>query len=302
MHSGWYLVGYERSFAQPLTPLSIAERRLMAVNDGERIRIVDAICPHRGAHLAIGGRLDDGVVVCPFHARRIGLGPCDDSGLAVREYESVGYGGMIFALIGDGPETALPALLAEIAAGHWFVPGGELTIDAPARLVIENAFDDAHFHPVHGVSNHPRFRARPAEHGEYAVEGTFELPPSPWQREATNGSISVPFVARAFSPHLVVSEMGGADPYWVLTGATPQADGTSTVRVSLAVPHADDGSQPDRDLCRYLLRQSEAGIRSDAEIWAHMDHAAPTRMDDRDASVLGFQAFCRSFQPSAPGD
>ena len=34
--------------------------------------MLDAFCPHLGAHLGIGGKVVDGQIVCPFHAWQFG--------------------------------------------------------------------------------------------------------------------------------------------------------------------------------------------------------------------------------------
>jgi pimeloyl-ACP methyl ester carboxylesterase len=76
--------------------------------------------------------------------------------------------------------------------------------------VIENAFDAAHFNPVHSVCNTPRLRPLPSRGGEFAVTGVFEIPPSDWQKaKHDEHTVKAPFTAVAYSPGLVVSEFGG---------------------------------------------------------------------------------------------
>jgi 3-ketosteroid 9alpha-monooxygenase subunit A len=295
---GWYLAAYERELSGELTPVSIHGMPLVIVNDGERLRAFDSVCPHRGANLAYGGELVDGAIICPFHANRVNLGLEEGRRYCVREFPLLGYGGLLFVRLSDEFENGLEAFLDGLAEGHFFVPGFGMTVTAPAPIVIENAFDESHFRPVHGVSNEPEFTIRPSEHGEFAVEGVFEVPPSVWQRSGNGeaNTVTAPFVARAFSPHLVISELGGSHPYVVITGATPLDKHQTRVRVSLAVPPEADGAPPDAELCRYLLRQAESGIATDATIWEHLSFDMEPSLSPQDTAVVEFERFCERFK------
>lgn len=295
MHGGWQQLIFERDAGESLTPVDLDARRLVVMRGEGSLRVFDADCPHRGAHLGHGGRIDGDAIICPFHAKRIRLGSEDGGALCVREHRSLGYGGMLFVLLDETREHGLRLLLEQLGSDHVFVPGFELAVRAPAQLVIENAFDDAHFRPVHQVGNDPRFEVLPSEHGELAIGGSFAVPPSPWQRSETDGLVEAPFVARAFSPNLVISHLGGSHPYWIITSATATDARASMVRLSLAVPRDRNGDAPDTELCRYLLLQSRAGILKDAQIWEHLDLEAPQQLDERDATVAAFRDFCAGF-------
>jgi nitrite reductase/ring-hydroxylating ferredoxin subunit len=65
---GWFAVG--RLDELPLDPVSthqlFGRSLVLWQSDGER-HLVDSVCPHLGAHLGVGGRVEDGCLVCPFH-------------------------------------------------------------------------------------------------------------------------------------------------------------------------------------------------------------------------------------------
>src|SRR4029079_10157109 len=71
---GWFQIAFDRELTREVSPSSIGQLRLVLVRVGSEITAFDAICPHRGADLGIGGRHDRGALVCPFHGFRIGLG------------------------------------------------------------------------------------------------------------------------------------------------------------------------------------------------------------------------------------
>src|SRR5262245_58084968 len=67
--SGWFCVG----FADELTPGAVRtqpiagrEAVLLRTRAG-RAAAVDPYCPHLGAHLGHGGRVEDEAIRCPFH-------------------------------------------------------------------------------------------------------------------------------------------------------------------------------------------------------------------------------------------
>ena len=99
---GWYQVAFERDLAEEVNPLGFANRRWMGIKAPSGVRVLDATCPHRGAHLAFGGKVLGEVLRCPFHGHAIGLGRASPEGFEVREYPAVTIGGMVFAALSDG--------------------------------------------------------------------------------------------------------------------------------------------------------------------------------------------------------
>src|SRR4051812_7091142 len=76
--TGWYQVTFERDLTGDVTPAAMAGARLVLVRTARGLLAADAVCPHRGAHLALGGRLDGESIVCPMHGYRISLGGPSD--------------------------------------------------------------------------------------------------------------------------------------------------------------------------------------------------------------------------------
>jgi len=296
MHRGWYQLAYERDLKQGLNPAWIGERPLMLVRRGADLRVYDASCPHRGANLCVGGRLEADAVVCPFHGYRVALGG-DDERFRVKQYRVLSLGGLVFIRDPDGLDCGFEAYLTGLDREHYLVPGLTMELRSRAELVIENAFDNTHFRPVHGIHNEPQFQQLDSRAGELGVTGTFVIPASPWQRSAEQGdTVCVPFSATAFSPSLVVSELGGPDPYFMITSALPNRDGC-TVRLSLALQPQADGSPPSREGARYLLRQATAGLEKDRPIWENMPPDAPFNPLPADQWVLAFRDFTARFAP-----
>jgi phenylpropionate dioxygenase-like ring-hydroxylating dioxygenase large terminal subunit len=298
MYGGWYLVAFENELAGSITAGNIGDMPLMLVCDGDRIRAFDAICPHRGANLAIGGRLDASTIICPFHGKRIFLGEQNGACYHVREYPVLGYGGMFFVRYSNNHENGLEALLQRLAEDHVFIPCYALPMRVQADVVTENAFDETHFKPVHGIRNESYFTVRHGEEGTLIAETSFELPVNQWQLgSGGSATVHVSFTAYAFSPHLVASHLGGDHAYWTITGATPTPAGGCIVRFGLAVPSGrGSGQTPSQERIQYLARQSRGGIEQDQVVWENLHRLAKPRYGPEDAAVIQFRNYCERFQ------
>jgi 3-ketosteroid 9alpha-monooxygenase subunit A len=284
---GWYLAAFEREVTDELTPICVGHRRLMLVKDGERLRAYDATCPHRGAHLARGGRLDAGVVVCPFHGYRIRLGR--NGGLSVDEYAVARAGGMVFVRSSADADNGWAGYLGALDREQFVVNGFEMSVRAPMETVIENAFDRRHFQSVHGVRTDD-FVVRATEHGALLVESTFYVPDG----STAHGVAPAPYRALVVSPGLAAVELRGPVPYTVITGATDaSAPGECTIRLSIAFPRAAWPEAPPPAVSETLLAHSRRGLDEDRVVWENLSLEAPPRWMPEDQPSLAFFDFCR---------
>ena len=305
LRSAWYQAADEHELSADLTAVWIGDVPVVMVRTEAGFRAFDAACPHRGAHLAYGGRLDGDAVVCPFHGKRVGLGQGAPGAYRVREHPVLAYGGMVFVHLGEPADPALGTELESLAGDHLFLPGFARDVQVSAETVAENAFDAAHFRPVHAIANDPAFTVRGSgAPGPFTVSGTFHVPPSPWQpAEEGERTVPVPFTARAFGPYVVVSRLGGRRPYVTFTGATPRAGGGCTVRVAVAVPReVHQALPPDRrtPLYRYLLDGLRRGVEQDVPVWERLLPLPHQRYDAGDQAVTAFRSFCARFPGHGP--
>ncbi|MET7618156.1 Rieske 2Fe-2S domain-containing protein [Streptomyces sp. NPDC005408] len=308
VHSGWYLLAFRSELDTDVTPLAIGPRRLVAVRDGEDlIRVFDGSCPHRGAHLGYGGKLDGGCLVCPFHGKRIALGDTSKR-WSVGEHPVLVAGDAVFVRLSreDADDRGFEARMREWARTHPVVQAVAQPVSADSALVVENAFDADHFTALHKV---PKVRGMTVSHGdsgELVIDGDFLMQTSPWQDARAKEKVRwdsvrtgvvrwdyVPrFHARAFSPGVVVTEFGPAGrEHVIITGAVPNADGSgSTARVAIGVRPGQEGELP------MLITGSERALAEDAVIWDHLDPDHVPRYDPGDAPVVAYRAFCQGFR------
>lgn len=303
---GWYQIAFERDLVASITPLAFGDRPLMAVRGDDGVSVYDATCPHRGAHLAFGGVLEGGNVRCPFHHYQVGLGRDSGDGFCVAGFPTLVHGGMVFIRLSDRDDVDLPAALEELGVDHTFWSGFEMEVSTSIEMVMENGFDNAHFDSVHGLANRPRFETEDGARGELVVEGTFRLPSNNWfsgngresgKGKADGGPMEAHYRARAFSPGAVIATLDGESPfnYTIITTASPgAADGTCTIRLTLALPHT--GTPPHEAFAPALLEQSRRGLEQDREIWDRLSLSTPSQFTELDAAVIEFARFCKKFR------
>ncbi|TXD40827.1 Rieske 2Fe-2S domain-containing protein [Lujinxingia vulgaris] len=70
--------------------VKVGERSVLLCMDGERVRAVDEICPHKSRSMAYGV-IFDGKIICPHHQYAFDLetGRCDHRSAPVHVYEVV---------------------------------------------------------------------------------------------------------------------------------------------------------------------------------------------------------------------
>lgn len=299
MYNGWHQVAFTRDLEDEVSPAWIGDLPLVLVRTPSGVAAFDAVCPHRGANLGYGGTFDRGSIVCPFHGHRIALGTDGTRNrYCVRAYTTLEVGGCVFVLLADEHEKGLSEFMEALATTHVFAPGFTLEARVPPQYVIENAFDADHFRVVHGLERTPRLQLERGDRGEMIVEGVFETSGStPWHDApaAPGEAARSRFCAHVFSPTLVASELG--DPgraHVVITAATPNPDGSSTIRLSLAVRSSGDG-EVDAGVARALLFGSRTAFEQDMEVWEHLVTDATPNFTPGDALVVQYQEFCRAF-------
>jgi phenylpropionate dioxygenase-like ring-hydroxylating dioxygenase large terminal subunit len=297
---GWYALAFERDLGAPVTPLGFGDQALVAARVDGALQVLDARCPHRGAHLGHGGRVSGACLVCPFHGYRIGAGTDSDDGFAVRRYPTLVHGGVVFARLSDAAGPDLPRALHDFDKGHTYFAGFSLTARTSMEMVMENGFDSAHFRAVHKLISVPALATETGPYGDLLARGRFEIPRSGWhEAPGTKGtSLGAAYLAHAFSPGVVVTELIGDPPfnYKIMTTATPDPGGrSSTVRLTLILPDGPDGAPPNEGFANDLLAASRAGLEQDCVIWDHIDLGA-ARYVANDQAALAFGDFCAPFR------
>ena len=160
---GWYAVSLSRELAAgEVKPLQYFGKELVLFRtEGGEARLLDAFCPHLGAHLGYGGKVKGEHIACPFHAWEFsGEGVCKhipyaknmppraDGKQTVFSYPVVERNQIVWAWY--HPERITPQweveTVPEVGDADWTeYRVYEWTFRAPIQEAAENAADAAHF-------------------------------------------------------------------------------------------------------------------------------------------------------------
>ena len=76
---GWFLLMFsdELKLGQVVPMKRFDQELVLFRTESGEVKVLDAHCPHLGAHLGYGGKVDGEGIVCPFHAWKFdGSGKC----------------------------------------------------------------------------------------------------------------------------------------------------------------------------------------------------------------------------------
>ena len=174
---GWFQVAYSEDLDVGAVPLHYFGQHLVLFRgEDQKLGLLDAYCPHLGAHLGHGGRVEGNSVVCPFHAWKFDCtGACTDVPYATRQpkradtraWHVVERSGLVLAWYhpdGEAPHWDPPEA-PEYGHPEWTdYTRKDWIIRTHNQEMAENAVDSAHFHYLHGTQNIPPTEAEREGH------------------------------------------------------------------------------------------------------------------------------------------
>jgi phenylpropionate dioxygenase-like ring-hydroxylating dioxygenase large terminal subunit len=165
----WYPVVMADKLADQPVRVRILAQDFVAFRDSQgRAQVLSNTCTHRGASLA-NGKIRGDHIQCPYHGwqfdgsgacRRIpslGINAKIPGRARVDAYPVVEKYGIVFAFLGDLPESERPPMLEvpEFGDPGWRASWINYQVDYAYERSIENGLDPAHnefVHPTHGFS------------------------------------------------------------------------------------------------------------------------------------------------------
>jgi 3-ketosteroid 9alpha-monooxygenase subunit A len=176
---GWYPVAWSFELEKGAVARRTYFSREIVLYRGEsgEAFVLDAYCPHLGAHLGVGGRVEGDTLRCPFHGWRFsGAGECVEIPYASRRpasarafaYPVREIGGLVWAWY--HPKREAPAFeppeVPEWGAEGWMRDWThyEWTIRTHPQEIAENSVDWPHFHHIHHMEPPPERDVRFERH------------------------------------------------------------------------------------------------------------------------------------------
>jgi phenylpropionate dioxygenase-like ring-hydroxylating dioxygenase large terminal subunit len=302
---GWHGVAFSDELkAGQVLPIQALGEELVAYRDDDgEAHVLDAYCPHLGAHLGHGGRVEGQDLVCPFHAWRWGPdGRCAEIPYAkripnnaqTRAWPSLERNGFLFVWyhaqgeapsweIQDIPETH-DAEFHVIARQDWPI------FRSHPQEIAENGVDLPHFQTLHGWT--AKSIDWEPEGPVYDMQYEMEEMPERWtQADAEPYSLQ----SRTEGPSFTRTRFWGAYRGVSAHCFTPVAPG----RIRLMQLYYGHRSQTEEENQRWF-EASDREWAADIPIWNHKRHLEAPMLTEEDGPVPRFRRWFSQFYSDAP--
>ena len=316
---GWFVVGFSADLAVgEVKPISYFGReQVMFRTESGQAQVLDAYCPHLGAHLGHGGKVSGESIACPFHGWQFnGGGKCTavpyaknmppkvaGDKQAIYAYPTVERNQMIWAWY--HPERIAPTYeveaIPEFEAVDWHLAERkEWTINVSIQEAAENGSDAAHFVYVHGTVDVPT--------GDTVFEGI---------RRTAQYVAKVPKLLEdgSFDPsgetaniYLTTTNNGPGMGHQRFTGAlesvmvgtsTPITANRMVLRFAFVEPKQMSAGQ--QMMAAFAKNELCTQVEADMPIWEHKVYLESPTLCDGDGPIHQFRKWFRQFyaEPTA---
>ncbi|QZP09522.1 Rieske 2Fe-2S domain-containing protein [Caenibius sp. WL] len=287
---GWFMIGDAAQMGpQPETVHFFGKDMVFYRGASGTPYLVDAYCPHMGAHLGInstsyivrdGEHVDGESIRCPFHGWRFGAdGRCNaipyspdfiPKAARLTTYPVIERAGIIWMWHdpeGQEPDQDLPAFAAwDLEDDGWvrWVIDDFGTLALHPIEIVDNMADFGHMGPIHGsldnqyfdnvFDGHKVIQRFDAGHRTLTADTGETLSLDTWYE----------------GPAILQADMRGTFPSHMLIAHTPVDDGTVRVWHALMVkmPTAE-AALADLQVARGYQKASHDALAQDVEIWAN---------------------------------
>jgi 3-ketosteroid 9alpha-monooxygenase subunit A len=300
---GWFQVAYADEIGPgQLLPLHCFGKDLVVFRtEGGALTVLDAHCPHLGAHLGHGGRVRAESIECPFHLWQFGTnGKCTTVPYAKRippktdircwHVREVNGLVMVWHDIDGGPPTWEIPVVPESNEAEW-TPYWRTRwqIRTHNQEMAENVVDTAHFKYVHGMKVVPEPHVIEADSPRLRmVTKTLMETPS----GEASGELAVDCLGFGFS----TSRFTGLVRTTVIASITPIDDDYVDVRFSFAV-HKEHGADVAKGIGKAFAREIARQLEQDKPIWENKIYVERPHLCDGDGPIAVFRRWCKTFYP-----
>lgn len=308
---GWYPVAWSAELAAG----AVLRRRyfgrdlvLFRTGAGEA-SVMDAYCPHLGAHLGHGGSVEGDGIRCPFHGWKFSAeGRCLDIPYATRVPPSA-------------RATTLPKREADGLVWAWHHPHGAAPCFEPPRIeehgregwspdwtryewevcthpqeVAENSVDWPHFHRVHGMDPPPERRVRFEAH-----EILWEAATSKRVSTLDGAEDDIRVVGRNAGLGCSYVRYTGMGDTVIVMGMTPIDEERLHMRFGVLGNRAGRGDAEWQAFHAAYADDLAAAVEQDFPIWENKAYHARPFLCDGDGPVGDFRRWASQFYVAEPG-
>ncbi len=299
--NGWFAVEWSHALREgEVRPIHyFGEDLVLFRSRSGHARVLDAFCPHLGAHLGHGGRVMGETVRCPFHGWQfdgtsgdcVHIPYCErvPQQARVRAWDVQEKNGMIFAWHhseGKPPEWDFPTL-PEIGDSEWSEPRFfDLEIPAHVQDTHENNNDPVHFQFVHGMVETPPSEIR------FSQDGRHYQIVSHAERQTPFGTFQTSLVRDSWGLGLSSVRSVGIDDAGLLMYSSTTPIDARRVRSRWLLTATRNWV----DLAgEEFIQGLTAGVQQDFPIWSNKVHRARPVLCEADVYLADFRKWARQF-------
>jgi nitrite reductase/ring-hydroxylating ferredoxin subunit len=309
---GWFVVAHSDELAVgDVRPLEYFGTALICYRgESGAVYIRDAFCPHLGAHIGFGGRVEGDDVICPFHGWtygvdgrnvRIPYATRPNAQARLRCWPARESGGLILAW--HHPRGVEPTwevgMIPEFSDPH-FVPASrtDFEIHVHPQEVFENSVDLAHFLTVHEAArmpdvdvqiDGPRLTATTTNQLLKSKKGYFE------------GGVS----SDLWGLGIDVARITGVVDTVAVLALTPIDERRVHARFLVTARVGGTGQERDHASASALAQKAKDRVirefETDLVIWEHKRYEPRPRLTMGEHLVTRFRKWAQQFYDGVPG-
>jgi len=305
--NGWFQVAYSDELEiSGVMPLEYFGTQLVLFRDAEgAAHVLDAYCPHLGAHLAYGGVVVDNCIRCPFHAWRFNAeGQCVEVPYANKipplarldawpVYEANGLIMVYHHMEKKPPVYALPELDEYGSNGWTEYTRRRWKVRTHNQEMAENGVDSAHFKYVHGTPEQPQTRAE--------IDGHIFRVRSPVQYTTPQGAIEGQIASDSYGFGFSLVRFTGIVETLIVSSVTPIDGEYVDVRFSFTTKKLGNEAAT-ANVGKAFIAEIERQLGQDIPIWEHKVMKARPVLCDGDGPIGLFRRWCKQFYLTEPAD
>ena len=310
---GWYALEYSDELKPgDVKPMEYFGRELVLfrTEDGEA-SVLNAYCPHLGAHLGHGGIVKGNSLSCPFHAWEFnGEGYCTsvpyanrmppkvDGKQCVVSYPVIERNQMIWAWYHpDGAEPQFEIDDAEeLSSADWSpLDTYDWKINTIIQETGENAADMAHFITVHGSPGMPQ--------GDVVMEGPRRVTEFDSQAHAIDeqGNVDLSgdnhealhLVSIGVGPGYTFQRFSRMFDVLMMGTVTPIDDQSVHLRFNFSVPR--EQSETNEMMATGTVQEIVRQVEQDIPIWEHKVYLEQPTLCDGDGPIAKYRKWFQQF-------
>ena len=322
--TGWFMVGWSAEFpVGEVRPLRYFGEDLVAWRtEAGALQVMDAHCPHLGAHIGHHGTVHGDCVQCPYHGWTYGTDgvnrsiPYEDRPnltKRLRVWSVVEQYDCVFVWHqphGNAPRWHMPDIFTsfpslDVDPAHYYRPYPELSIKYESEPVhpqipLENGPDSVHFQYVHSASVTPVLLDWEMVDQEVHFRTGW-----PDARGNQPDAMALGIQSHFFGVGGAISAFEGSAQYRLVFATTPVDDEHSDMFYSIWWPRlpGDDSPAPPPELRERIEKEFIVTLWDDLEIWRYQKYVEHPALAQQDAKPYGqLRKWAKQFYEIAPDE